>query len=134
MKNKEKQLDALIQQIATLAKSQWSNYPAECGHHIIPRANLLWRWRLINIAPLTIEEHTMHHAGLLDPLAKWQKEFKYVNRNRLLTHYLANSGMTRDDFMTERLAYLRQVKDDIEHGRATWDSIIQKERREYGTL
>ena len=64
----ESQCDKLVQEIACTTKSQWSNYPAECGHHIIHRGNLLWRWRLMNIAPLTIEEHTMHHAGLLDPL------------------------------------------------------------------
>lgn len=133
MTNKERQCDALVQQIAVLTRSQWSNYPAECGHHIIGRANYLWRWRLINIAPLTIEEHAMCHAGLLDPLAQWQKNFKFVNKNKLLTHYLTNSNMTRDEFVNESLVYLRQVKDDIEHGRVTWDDVIKKEMEKYGT-
>lgn len=133
-KFKEEQCDKLVQQIACLGISQWSGYPAQCGHHIIGRTNLLWRWRLLNIAPLTTEEHQMLHAGLLDGLADWQKQFKYDNRNKLLVSYLVKSGMTRDEFVAERLTYLRQVKDDIEHGRTTWDDVIQKEREQYGTI
>lgn len=128
-KNKEQLCDKLVQQIACLVPSQWSNYPAECGHHIIGRGNLLWRWRLMNIAPLTIEEHAMTHAGLMNPLAQWQKDFAFVNRNRLLTHYLVTKGITRDDFVNERFEYLTNVKNALEKGLTTWDTIINNERR-----
>lgn len=132
MTSKEKQLDKLVQEIATLGKSQWSNFPAECGHHIIGRVNELWRWRLINIAPLTIEEHTMLHMAVLDPLANWQKEFARNNRNKLLCMYLQRNHITKDDFINERLSYLKQVKSDIETGRKTWNQVIQQEREKYG--
>ena len=67
-KYKENECDKLVQQIAVLGGSQWSGLPAECGHHIIHRGSYLWRWRLMNIAPLTVEEHQMTHAKLLNEM------------------------------------------------------------------
>ena len=55
-KYKENECDKLVQQIAVLGGSQWSGLPAECGHHIIHRGSYLWRWRLMNIAPLSENE------------------------------------------------------------------------------
>lgn len=133
-KYKENQCDRLVQEIATMGRSQWSNYPAECGHHNIRRGNLLWRWRLINICPLTFEEHGMLHAGLLDPLANWQKAFFQENRNTTLEKYLQGSGMIRDEFVEERYQYLKQVKEDILSGKTTFEKVVNKERAEYGTL
>lgn len=130
----ENQCDRLVQEIACTAKSQWSNYPAECGHHIIGRGNLLWRWRLMNIAPLTIEEHGMTHAGLLDPLFGWQKQHAFEHRNDTLTRFLVGAGQTRDEFVKETLEYLRDVKKRIDAGELTFNDIIQKERERYGTL
>lgn len=130
----ESQCDKLVQEIACTAKSQWSNYPAECGHHIIHRGNLLWRWRLMNIAPLTTEEHTMHHAGLLDPMFGWQKEHAFKSRNDSLTKYLVLNGLTRDEFVAQSLEYLRAVKKRIDAGELTFNDIVQKERGRYGTL
>lgn len=126
--------DKLIQQIAATARSQYSNYPAECGHHIVHRGNMLWRWRIMNIAPLTIEEHTMHHAGLLDPLFGWQKDHAFKHNNDLLTRHLTVTGQTRDEFVNETLAYLRRVKKDIDNGLTTFVDVVKIERGKYGTL
>lgn len=133
-KHQEQLCDKLIQQIACTSPSQWSGKPAECGHHIIHRTNLLWRWRLINIVPLTIEEHTMHHAGLLDPLEGWQKGFAFANRHKLLYSYLPMSGKTKDEFVAESLEYLKKIKSDIDKGRTTLSEIINQERRKYGAF
>lgn len=133
-KYQEQLCDKLVQQIACTAPSAWSGKPAECGHHIIHRANLLWRWRLLNIVPLTIEEHTMQHAGLLDALEPWQKVFEFDNRNKLLYGYLPQRGITRDEFVTESLNYLRQVKSDIDKGKITFAEIVEKERSKYGEV
>lgn len=126
--------DKLVQQIACTAKSQWSNYNAECGHHIIHRGNLLWRWRLMNIAPLTYEEHTMHHAGLLNPLFGWQTDLRFRHNNDVLTKYLIGTGQTKDEFVNETLEYLRRVKKEIDSGRITFTDVVKLERQKYGTL
>lgn len=133
-KHTESLCDKLVQQIACTAKSQWSNYPAECGHHIIHRGNLLWRWRLMNIAPLTIEEHTMHHAGLLDPLGDWQKQHAFEHRNDLLTRHLVGTGLTKDEFVKNTLEYLKSMKKSIDEGDITFEEIVKIERGKYGSL
>lgn len=130
-KHKENQCDKLVQEIATLGFSQWSGRPAECGHHIIHRGNLLWRWRLMNIAPLTVEEHGMTHAALLDPLFDWQKQMFRDHRNDLLERHLNARGMIRGEFVNGRYEYLKQVKHDLERGLITWDEIITKEREQW---
>lgn len=126
--------DKLVQLIACTAKSQWSNYPAECGHHIIHRGNLLWRWRLMNITPLTIEEHTMHHAGLLDPMYDWQKQHAFEHRNDLLTRHLVGTGVTKDEFVKDTLEYLKSIKKAIDAGETTFEDVVKAERVKYGSL
>lgn len=132
MTNKEKLCDKLVQQIACFAPSQYSALPAECGHHMIGRGNYLWRWRLLNIMPLTIEEHTMLHAGLLDPAQPWQKNFVLENRNKLLYRHLLAQGISKDDFVMISYEYLTGVKRALETGATTWEQIIAKERGLYG--
>lgn len=134
MTRNEKLCDKLVQQIACSGLSQWSGKPAECGHHIIHRTNLLWRWRLINICPLTIEEHTMHHAGLLDPLEGWQKGFVFENKHKLLYSYLPKVGQTKEEFINQTLDYLKKVKSDIDKGKTTFQEIVNKERIKYATI
>lgn len=130
-KQKENLCDALVQQIASTAKSQWSNYPAECGHHNIRRASILWRWRLVNIVALTIEEHGMLHAGLLDPLHEWQKRFFSKHRNDLLEKELQKKGMIRDEFVEIAYNYLKEVKRDIDRGETTFEDVVKEERKCY---
>lgn len=132
MTNKEKLCDKLVQQIACLTQSQHSGRPAECGHHMIPRGNLLWRWRLINIMPLTIEEHTMLHAGLLKPYTQEQKNFIMMNRDKLSYTYLMRIGATKDEFVESSYKYLQETKRSLEIGAATWEQVIEKERGLYG--
>jgi hypothetical protein len=130
-KYKEDQCDTLVQQICCLAKSQWSGYPAECGHHIIGRTSIVWRWRLMNIAPLTIEEHGLTHAGKIDSLHTWQKEFHDRHSNDALWKYLQKHWLTRDEFANQACVYLKQVKHDIEQGITTLDKVVKQERELY---
>lgn len=130
-KYKENQCDKLVQQIAVLGGSQWSGMPAECGHHIIHRGSYLWRWRLMNIAPLTFEEHQMTHAGLLKPIFDWQKEMFQNHRHDLLERYLQENNLIREEFVNQAYEYLKQVKYDIEHGLTKWEDVIKKERAKW---
>lgn len=130
-KYKENECDKLVQQIVVLGKSQWSGLPAECGHHIIHRGSILWRWRLMNIAPLTFEEHQMTHAGLLNPLFNWQKTMFQNHRHDLLERYLQENNLIRDEFVNQAYDYLKQVKYDIEHGLTKWEDVITKEKAKW---
>lgn len=130
-KYKENECDKLVQQIATSVISQWSGRPAECGHHIIHRGSILWRWRLMNIAPLTVEEHAMTHAGLLKPIWDWQKEMFQNHRHDLLERYLHEHNLIREEFVNQAYEYLKQVKHDIEHGLTKWEDVIAKERAKW---
>lgn len=132
MVNIEKQNDKLVQQIACCTMSQFSHRPAECGHHMIGRVNILWRWRLINICPLTVDEHTQLHCGLLDPLFGWQKKFVAENRNKLFANFSATNNVSRVDFAKSCNQYLRQVLADMESGKCNWVDVIEKERSMYG--
>lgn len=130
-KYKENECDKLVQQIATLGKSQWSGMPADCGHHIIHRGSILWRWRLMNIAPLTFEEHQMTHAGLLKPIFDWQNEMFLNHRHDLLERYLHEHNLIREEFVNQAYEYLKKVKHDIEHGLTKWEDVITKEREKW---
>ena len=123
--------DKLVQEIACLTMSAWSGYPAECGHHIIHRGNLLWRWRLINIAPLTILEHNRTHAGKLKPMFDWQEDMFDNHMNDLLDTHLRANGMIRSEFVDQTFQYLKETKRSQEHCETTWDKIQKQEREKY---
>lgn len=65
MNNKVWKLDVLIQQWASKQISPISCQRAECGHHIIGRANQYLRWDKENILPCTLKEHDLIHRGIL---------------------------------------------------------------------
>lgn len=98
----EDKLDSLVQQMSKKKRSQVSFKPAECGHHIIRRANELTRWDLDNIVWLTIEEHTKVHS---EPnyeskiLLNRQKEYKERYTNASLSEYLRDNKTTREEFL-----------------------------------
>lgn len=62
---KIRELDALVQKWACRQRSYISGYPAQCGHHYIGRSEMLLRWDLRNIIPLTFDEHRLVHDGML---------------------------------------------------------------------
>lgn len=101
MKLLEKELDKLIQLWAVKQCSQVSKKKAECGHHIIPRANKLFRWNLQNIMPLTYNEHYDLHSNSIDYRNLKQKEFEEENRNKSIKDYLIRKGITFDEFLKE---------------------------------
>lgn len=59
----ETKLDAMVQDWACKQRSYLSNMPAEVGHHYYSRRHKLLRWDLLNIIPLTNEEHRKVHDG-----------------------------------------------------------------------
>ncbi len=101
---KIRKLDALVQKWACRQVSYVSGYRAECGHHYIGRANLLLRWNLKNIIPLTMAEHRQLHDGNLnwDISNPFRKQVLINMKNKGLKSYLLEKGLTLEDFLKER--------------------------------
>lgn len=107
MKAIEKELDKLVQQACLNQKCRVCGKPAECGHHLIGRLNMMTRYDAINIMPLCYDCHRKIHDGKIN---QWeyclpeQKEFLNIAKN-----------MNYKDFLifvaeqTER-EYLQQLK------------------------
>lgn len=111
MKNIEKELDKLVQMWACRQKSYISFKPAECGHHYIHRSCKLLRWDSFNIIPLTMEEHTRHHAGLLEIEIKnpFREQYLMNKKNTRLKDYLLQNNLTEDEWLKQKLQQWRNM-------------------------
>jgi len=99
-------LDQLIQKWACRHRSQASGKKAQCGHHIITRANLLTRWDIRNIMPLTFREHYDIHSNGLDYRTPTQKEYCLKFANSSLVDYLVKNQLTEQEFKEQKLEEL----------------------------
>jgi len=102
----ENLLDKLIQEWACKHRSQVSGKKAQCGHHIIPRANHLTRWDIRNIMPLTFKEHYNIHSKGLDYRIPIQKEYCLKLANSSLVNYLIENKLTEQEFKEQKLEEL----------------------------
>lgn len=110
----EQELDSLVQQISRKKLSQMSLKPAECGHHIIRRANILTRWDLNNIMWLTIEEHNQVHASPKredEIMLPRQREYVSKMEHASLKDFLRKKVWTIDEFMEDRKHFLLKELD-----------------------
>ena len=107
----EKEADRLVQEWACCQQSWVSGARAECGHHIVSRKNKLLRWETDNIVPLTIEEHTSHHAQPYKypiDISVDREEWLIQMKNTDMKTYLLMNGYTRESFMLEKLEILKR--------------------------
>lgn len=97
----EKENDRLVQVWATLQRSYISRKPAECGHHYYSRHNRLLRWDLLNIIPLTFEEHTQLHSGNLEVNIEnpFRKQYLENMINKDFKRYLLENNITEAEFV-----------------------------------
>ena len=99
----ERENDKLVQIWSCRQKSYISRKPAECGHHFYSRQNRLLRWDLMNIIPLTFEEHTRHHSGNLD--INISNPFRQQYLSNLMSQnykdYLLEHNMTDAEFVED---------------------------------
>lgn len=100
---KIRELDALVQKWACRQRSYISGYPAQCGHHYIGRSDMLLRWDLRNIIPLTFDEHRLVHDGMLqfEILNPFRKQFLLNQKNKGLKTYLLEEGLTVEEFLKQ---------------------------------
>ena len=96
-------LDSLIQQIACTRLSYLSYKQAECGHHLIGRRDLLHRWNIENIVPLTLKEHNKVHTGEI------KLDVKKPTNNLMFKDYLLLNGWTDEDFFKIKKKELEDV-------------------------
>lgn len=104
-------LDRLVQQWACAQRSYISGLPAECGHHHVGRNNLLLRWDLRNIVPLTMEEHRAVHDGRLryDVHNPFRAAYLRDCRHKVLKDYLLEHSLTVGEFIKLREQELLQA-------------------------
>lgn len=97
----ERENDRLVQLWATKQRSYISRKPAECGHHYYSRHNRLLRWDLLNIIPLTYEEHTKLHAGNIEVNIENPFRRQYLENmvNKDFKKYLLENGITDVEFV-----------------------------------
>ena len=104
MKAIEKELDRLVQIWSCNQRSYISGKPAECGHHFIHRSCRLLRWDINNIIPLTLEEHALHHAGLLKIKINNPFREQYLSnmKNEHIKDYLLQNGLTGSEWLKQK--------------------------------
>ncbi len=62
----EKELDKLVQLACVNQRCRVCGKPAECGHHLIGRANKMLRYDAINIMPLCYDCHRLIHDSKIN--------------------------------------------------------------------
>lgn len=106
----EDKLDRMVQEWACKQRSYLSNRPAEVGHHYYSRRHKLLRWDLLNIIPLTNEEHRLYHDGNI--LIEIENPFRQLYLSQRVTmdfkDYLLQNGWTEKEF-------LKRCMEKIEH-------------------
>lgn len=97
----ETKLDHMVQQWACQQRSYLSHVPAEVGHHYYSRRHKLLRWDLLNIIPLTNEEHRRYHDGKI--LIEIENPFRELYLSQRVTmdykQYLLENGWTEREFL-----------------------------------
>lgn len=99
----ERENDRLVQIWASRQKSYVSRKPAQCGHHFYSRYHRLLRWDILNIIPLTYEEHTELHNGKISLALNNPFREQYL-RNMLnmdYKSYLLEKGLTDSEFVKQ---------------------------------
>lgn len=104
----ENELDRMVQEWASRQPSMYSGRYGCVGHHIYSRRHTLLRWDLLNIAPLTPEEHQLLHAGKihLEIDCKTQNYLDEMMRTDYRT-WLIIHGMTEKEFFKKKREELR---------------------------
>lgn len=106
--NMEHELDALVQKWAAKQPSMYSGKRGCVGHHIHSRKNIMLRWDLKNIAPLTPEEHRLLHDGkiTLDIPQETQEYLEEMMKVNYRTWLIIN-GMTEKEFFKKEKEKLK---------------------------
>ena len=99
----ESENDKLVQIWASKQRSFYSHKPAECGHHFYTRSHRLLRWDLLNIIPLTYEEHQQLHSGKIELNIENPFRLQYLRNmaNKDYKTYLFENNLTESEFVKQ---------------------------------
>ena len=112
---KEDMLDKLVQQWACKQRSAMSLRPAQVGHHIVRRNVTLLRWDILNIMPLTNEEHRYVHQHRERVWGCIEQSLRpYLMRAQLIDfrNYLLKNRKTYNEFLDEKLVFWKGKVND----------------------
>lgn len=109
--NLEDENDRLVQEWASMQRSYISGKKGCVGHHYYSRRHLLLRWDILNIIPLTPDEHREFHDGKfkVEIQNPFRKQYLENMINEDFKDFLLESGMTKKDFIKERNLELRRI-------------------------
>ena len=106
--NIEHELDALVQKWAAKQPSMYSGKRGCVGHHIFSRKNIMLRWDLKNIAPLTPEEHRLLHDGKIYLEVDYETQMYLEEMMRVnYKTWLVMNGMTEKEFFQKEKEKLK---------------------------
>lgn len=111
----EDENDKLVQIWASHQRSYLTRKKGCVGHHFYSRRHLLLRWDILNIIPLTYEEHEQFHRGAFQIHIKnpFRKQHLDNMVNKDFKDYLLEHGMTKEDFIKERNLELRRILNEL---------------------
>lgn len=110
----EKKLDCMVQQWACKQRSYLSFYQAEVGHHYYSRRHKLLRWDLLNIIPLTNEEHRNVHDGkyIIEIQNPFRELYLSQRANMDYKQYLLENGWSEREFLQRCYEKIERELDD----------------------
>lgn len=95
----EQKLDRLYPKLGHNKRCAVCGKPAEHIHHIIPRANTLLRWDVLNLLPVCAECHQRIHEHkqqlILSPK---RREYLEYMKNVDFKDFLLANNLTKEDF------------------------------------
>lgn len=113
--NLEDENDRLVQIWASHQSSYLTRKKGCVGHHFYSRRHLLLRWDLLNIIPLTPDEHRDFHDGKfkIEIRNPFRKQYLDNMINKDFKDYLLEHSMTKKDFIKERNLELRRIISEL---------------------
>ncbi len=126
-KNLMKKLDQIIQERASKKRCYYCGTTKNVvGHHIIRRANLLYRWDEKNILPVCMCCHRKIHDGFL-------KEPEIINNTNNIKDFLQDNILTIDEFMINKYQELsgKKITINTKNKNLIHKPKIKREKTEY---
>lgn len=113
MKPIEKELDRLVQIACTTQRCRRCGKPAECGHHLIGRKDMMLRYDFTNILPLCYKCHDHIHAHKKEQwnyCSKEQKEFLEEKQKMSYKDFLIFvAQQTEDEYLKGLKEYWKNI-------------------------
>ena len=103
-------LDNLASKLKKDRRCECCGAPAVHVHHIIPRANRLLRWDVMNLIPLCAECHRrIHDKDKYLIIAPAREKYLQKMKNKDFKDYLLQHNLTKEEFFKLKEQALREA-------------------------